>query len=116
MEDLHRELTEQIHYSVFFYRESINYGYEISSTTREHARACKIAVAVVSEEYFTRKLAPMKELAASHTAAKERNGTVPHLLPVFFALDSDDAKNYEIQEGWFKKWDEWETNEDERKT
>lgn len=100
-------------YSVFFDRDAIEHGEQISTTILEYARTCKLAVAVVSEEYFTRSRPPMMELAASYTAAKAGNGSpsLPCLLPVFLALHPEDAKDSSTQSRWRKMWQKWEVNE-----
>jgi hypothetical protein len=41
-------------YSVFFDRDTIQHGDQISTTISDYAKTCKLAVAVLSEEYFTR--------------------------------------------------------------
>ena len=52
----------------------------------------------------------MMELAASYTASKDGSG-VPCLLPVFFKLKPEHAKNYERQKEWLRTWEGWELNE-----
>ncbi|KAG0568569.1 hypothetical protein KC19_6G029600 [Ceratodon purpureus] len=110
VEQLYRELRQIGRYSVFFDKESIRHGEQISPIVLQHAKMCKLNVAVLSKEYFTRSRHPMLELAASFTAAKDGKG-VPCILPVFLALKPEHAKDDENQREWIKKWEQWRLNE-----
>ncbi|KAG0586832.1 hypothetical protein KC19_2G121000 [Ceratodon purpureus] len=111
VEQLFTELKRQYgHYSVFFDKDSIKHGEQISPNILEHAKTCKLAVAVLSEEYLTRRKPPMLELAASYTASKNGKG-VPCLLPVFLDLKPEHAKSSEKQKIWKITWEEWKRNE-----
>lgn len=98
------------HYSVFFDRDAIQHGEQISATILEYAKSCKLAVAVLSEEYFTKSRWPMMELAASYAASKDGDD-VPCLFPVFLVLRPEDAKDHSVQLEWQRTWHKWELNE-----
>ena len=109
VEQLSKELTQiEGDFGVFFDKNSIKYGEKISDVILESAKACKLFVAVLSENYFLRSKPPMMELAASYTASKDGNG-VPCLLPIFLAIKPQDAKK--SSGGWLSKWNVWELNE-----
>lgn len=108
VEQLSKELTQyEGDFGVFFDKNSIKYGEKIS-VILESARTCKLFVAVLSEDYFTRSKPPMMELAASYTASKDGNG-VPCLLPIFLAIKPQDAKK--SSGGWLRTWKVWAMNE-----
>lgn len=111
VEQVFIEFAQQYgHCSVFFDKDSIKHGDSIESNIVENAKTCMIAVAVLSEEYFTRSKAPMLELVASYTASMNGNG-VPCLLPVFFELRPEHVKDSVNQRNWISTWAEWRTNE-----
>ncbi|KAG0607590.1 hypothetical protein M758_8G040700 [Ceratodon purpureus] len=112
VKQLYEELTRRYdgQHRVFYDEYSIKHGESISSTIMKNAKTCDLAVAVLSEEYFTRSKPPMLELAASFKASKHGNG-VPCLLPVFLGLRPEHAKEYSRQLVWKSKWEEWELNE-----
>lgn len=111
---LNAELTRLCgHDSVFYDRDAIEHGEQISTSILEYARTCKYFVVVMSEEYFTNSRPPMMELAASYTAGQAENGipSLPCLFPVFFALRPGHAKRSSTQSVWQERWDTWKLNE-----
>lgn len=84
---------------------SLPKGEKFAKLILEAAKRCKMAVVVVSEEYFTSKW-PMLEL---NTFVQATLGFNPQLkiLPLFFGMSVSEFGNSSRQEGWFHEWERW---------
>ena len=73
------------------------------------AQHCKMAVVVVSEEYFTSKW-PMIEL---NTFLQEKLESNPKLkiLPLFFGMSVSEFHNISRKTQWFSEWEKWAKND-----
>ncbi|KAG0576588.1 hypothetical protein KC19_5G091900 [Ceratodon purpureus] len=76
----------------------------------EAAQQCRLAVVVVSEEYFTSKW-PMIELVEFVRARKSGRNPNLKILPLFLGLTVSEFGDQKRQEGWFRKWTEWAEND-----
>ncbi|XP_057849514.2 uncharacterized protein LOC131060353 [Cryptomeria japonica] len=107
---LHRDLTQQ-GVSCFFDedRESLPVGENFPSRILEAAKACKVAVLLLSKDFLKSKW-PMIELSAF---VKARDTTNPKLiiLPLFFLISPDYLKNITEDN---KKWRQLKMSEKER--
>ncbi|KAG0605542.1 hypothetical protein M758_9G067200 [Ceratodon purpureus] len=70
------------------------------------AQQCRLAVVVVSEEYFTSKW-PVMELVEFVRAKKSGQNPNLKILPLFLGLSVIEFSDQTRQEGWFRKWAEW---------
>jgi hypothetical protein len=73
--------------NVFFDKKSLVKGKEFPEHLRKEASTCKIAVAVLSEDFFTASSWPMAEIITSVEAEK------PIIYPLFYLVSSERIKD-----------------------
>jgi len=87
--------------NVFFDKKSLVKGKEFPEHLRKEASTCKIAVAVLSEDFFTASSWPMAEIITSVEAEK------PIIFPLFYLVSSQRIKDVKKREEWSAQWDSW---------
>lgn len=87
--------------------DSLPKGEKFAQLIFQAARQCKLAIVVISEEYFSRSKWPMLELA---TFVKADKCTI---LPLFLGLSCKEFSDLQRRELWFARWAEW-AEEDSR--
>ncbi|KAG0556582.1 hypothetical protein KC19_11G064700 [Ceratodon purpureus] len=102
------EDLERFHHFPFFDKceDSLPKGERFPELIFQAAKQCRVAVVVVSEEFFTRTKWPMLELDAFVKAQKKRNG-YPRILPLFFKLSRAQCRESARRELWLKVWRGW---------
>ncbi|KAG0611358.1 hypothetical protein M758_7G135500 [Ceratodon purpureus] len=98
---------ERRHHFPFFDRRasSLPKGERFPELILKAAQQCKMAVVVISEDYFASKW-PMIELNA-FVQARSRSNTRLKILPLFYKLSVLEFGNEERRAQWFKKWEGW---------
>ncbi|KAG0556588.1 hypothetical protein KC19_11G065200 [Ceratodon purpureus] len=102
------EDLERFHRFPFFDKreDSLPKGERFPDLIFQAAKQCRVAVVVVSEEFFTRTKWPMLELDAFVKAQKERNG-YPRILPLFFKLSRAQCRESARRELGLEVWRGW---------
>ena len=107
VEQLCEDLEGFHHFPFFDKREdSLPKGERFPELIFQAAKHCRVAVVVLSEEFFTRTKWPMLELDAFVKAQKERNG-YPRILPLFFKLSRAQCRESARRELWSEVWRGW---------
>lgn len=105
---------EEVKQSPFFWKEqrSMIVGEFPIPIILEAARACDLAVVIVSKAYFTRNKLPILELVEIMKESRSRK-TRMKIIPLFYGLTLREYKDLVRRRRWF---DQWESFVDERWT
>jgi hypothetical protein len=104
---------ERWQYYPFFDKrpESLPKGKQFPELIFQAAQQCRVAVLVLSEDFFTRTKWPMLELEA-FVEAQKRNPEKVAILPVYLGLSRDECtKNGTRRLDWRSVWQEWAEND-----
>jgi hypothetical protein len=107
-----REL-ERWGYNPFFdiRDDSLPKGKKFPELIFHAARQCRVAILVLSEEFFTNSKWPMLELAAFVDAQKRNSGKESpdvYILPVYLGLSRVECRKDENIRRWQRRWEEME--------
>lgn len=86
-------------------RTSLSIGCHFPNAIFEAIGQCKVAVVVLSEDFFSRTKWPMLELSA----LVKRKSHDPDLIimPVFLGLTREQCRKRENHDRWFSLWQRW---------
>lgn len=70
------------------------------------ASQCRVAVLILSDEYFSRSKWPMMELVAFMDAKNSINPSLK-LLPLYFHISHHEIKDASKIKSWLSTWEEW---------
>jgi hypothetical protein len=106
-EQLCEDLNRVHHYPFFDKRpDSLPKGEKFPERILEAAKQCRVAVLVLSKEFFTRSKWPMIELSAFVQAQESTNRTL-RILPLFLDLRMSQMEDASMRGEWGKVWQSW---------
>lgn len=107
MEDLCVQLENVNRFPFFDQRiDSLPLGERFPDAIFRAAKQCQVAVAVLSEEFFTSKW-PMLELVAFMEEQKLGVNKGLKILPLFFKISLTELKDSTRRNKWFSLWEGW---------
>ena len=118
---VHRDFTEQLckdlealqYFSFCDIRpDSLPKGEEFPPLIIKAAGQCRLAILVLSREYFMRSKWPMVELTEFVRAQRSINPDL-RIVPLYFKISVDEFKDARTRASWKKKWQTWK-NADSR--
>ncbi|KAG0606394.1 hypothetical protein M758_9G137800 [Ceratodon purpureus] len=100
---------ERLQYCPFFDKrpESLPKGQKFPELIFQAAQQCRVAVLILSEEFFTKTKWPMLELEA-FVQSQNKNPQRIAILPVYLGLSRDECtKNETRRLNWVSVWQNW---------
>lgn len=118
---VHRDFTEQLckdlealqYFSFCDIRpDSLPKGEEFPPLIIKAAGQCRLAILVLSREYFMRSKWPMVELTEFVRAQRSINPDL-RIVPLYFKISINEFKDARTRATWKKRWQSWK-NDDSR--
>ncbi|GLJ35325.1 hypothetical protein SUGI_0710610 [Cryptomeria japonica] len=99
------------HRHTFFDIESLPHARYFPGVVFNAAANCKLAVFVLSEEFFTGSIWPMLELQIILHAINSGKNPQLKLFPLFYRISTQYMKDPTNERRWLQKWQEWVTTD-----